>query len=109
MCACSWRQGSAGFSGATPIAACLFRAVALIGTGVVGSTVPPTVTARSSRNKLTPCWPDPGTGYRVESTPSLLPPINWSNVGGTSQTSGGSISIVLPITGGQKFYRLVTP
>ncbi len=28
---------------------------------------------------------------------------------GTFQTNGGSISIVLPMTGSQKFYRLIKP
>ena len=75
----------------------------------VGPTVTPKVTALSSGNDLTLTWPDSATGYRVESALSLSPPTSWSNVAGSFQTNGGSISIVLPITGGQKFYRLVKP
>jgi hypothetical protein len=67
------------------------------------------VTARSSENTLTLLWPDSATGYRVESTSSFLPPVTWSNVAGTFQTNGGSVSIVLPITGEQSFYRLAKP
>jgi parallel beta-helix repeat protein len=36
----------------------------------------------------------------------LSTPLTWISVAGCFQTNGGSISIVLPITGGQKFYRL---
>ncbi len=93
----------------TAIAVGGFHYVALHGTAGVGPTVTPTVTARSSGNNLTVLWPDSATGYRVESALNLAPPLTWSNVAGSFQTNGGSISIVLPITGGQKFYRLVKP
>ena len=94
-----------GLSGVTAIAAGHSHTVAIVGTGVVG----PTVTALSTGHNLTLLWPDSATGYRVESTLSLSPPLTWSNVAGSFQTNGGSISIVLPIPGGQKFYRLVKP
>lgn len=94
-----------GLSEVTAVAAGYAHTVALVGSGVVG----PTVTTLSTGNNLTLLWPDSATGYRVESTLSLSPPVTWSNVAGTFQTVGESISIVLPITGGQKFYRLVKP
>jgi hypothetical protein len=39
----------------------------------------------------------------------LSPPTTWTNVTGLFQINDGSISIVLPMTGAQKFYRLVNP
>jgi uncharacterized repeat protein (TIGR03803 family) len=95
----------AGLSGVTAIAAGGYHTVAIVGPGVVG----PTVTVRSTGNNLTLLWPATATGYRVESALNLTPPITWSNVTGSFQTNGGSISIVLPFTGAQQFYRLVKP
>jgi alpha-tubulin suppressor-like RCC1 family protein len=92
----------AGLSGVTAIAAGGDHTVAIVGVG-------PTVTALSTGNNLTLLWPATATGYRVQSALSLSPPITWSNVTGSFQTNGGSISIVLPFTGAQKFYRLVKP
>ena len=67
------------------------------------------LTATSTGNNLTLLWPDSATGYRVEATLTFTPAVTWSNVTGTFQTNGGSISIVLPIAGARKFYRLVKP
>ena len=71
--------------------------------------VGPTVTALSTGNNLTLRWPDSAMGYRVESALSLSPSLTWSNVAGTFQTNDGSIRMVLPMTGPQRFYRLVNP
>ena len=95
----------AGLSNVIAIAAGGYHTVARIGTGFVG----PTVTAFSTGNELTLQWANTAVGYRVESTLSLSPPTAWSNVAGGSQTNGGSISFVLPITDGKMFYRLVKP
>ena len=92
-------------NGVTAIAAGGSHTVALVGTGAIG----PAVQVLSAGNNLTLRWPDSATSYRVESALSLSPPVTWSNVAGNFQANGGSISIVLPITGGQKFYRLVKP
>jgi hypothetical protein len=54
-------------------------------------------------------WPSSATDYRVESTPSLSPPVTWTNVSGPFQTTADSLSIVLPVPDAQKFYRLARP
>ncbi|MDA1277415.1 MAG: RCC1 domain-containing protein [Verrucomicrobia bacterium] len=94
-----------GLSGVTAIAARHSHNAALLGTAIFG----PTVTARLTGNSLTLLWPDSATVYRVESASSLSPPIIWSDVAGSFQTDGGLIRVVLPISGGQKFYRLIKP
>ncbi len=69
----------------------------------------PTMTTSSSGNNLTLLWSNTATGYRIQSTLSFAPPVTWSNVTGSFQTNGGNISIALPMTGTQKFYRLIKP
>ncbi len=69
----------------------------------------PTITTSSTGNNLTLLWPATATGYRMESTLNFLPPFSWSNIAGPFQTNGGTISIVQPMTGAPKFYRLVRP
>ncbi len=96
---------TAGLSGVTAIAAGDYHTLALVGSGVLG----PTVTYSSAGNNLTLLWPDTATGYRIESALILTQTVIWNNMIGTFQTNGGSISIVLPMTGSQKFYRLIKP
>jgi hypothetical protein len=95
-----------GLSGVTAIAAGAYHTVALLGS--LPRSVP-VVTARSTPNNLTLLWPSSAAAYRLESTSSLSPPITWSNETGPFQTTGESISTVLPITGEQKFFRLIKP
>lgn len=75
----------------------------------VAISIAPTITTTSANNNLTLAWPDTATGYRVETALTFAPTATWNNVTGTFQTNGGSVSIVLPMTGTQKFYRLVKP
>ena len=91
----------ASLAGVTAIAAGGFHTVAIV-------QPPPNITYNSSGNSLTLLWSDTAAGYRVESallTPSLI----WNNVTGTLQTNGGFISIALPMSGSQKFFRLAKP
>jgi hypothetical protein len=96
----------AGLSGVSAIAAGSFHTVALMGSG---TTVAPAITAHAAANGLTLLWPMTAAAYRIESSLSLSPPVTWSNVNGAFQTNGDVISVVLPITGAQKFFRLVQP
>jgi len=79
---------------------------------IVASTAPPMapgITTLSDGNNLTLLWPASATGYRLEFTLSLLPPVIWNDVTGPFQTNGGNASLVAPITDPQKFYRLAKP
>jgi hypothetical protein len=69
----------------------------------------PTITTSLADSTLTLFWPDTATGYRVESALSFTPTVIWNNVAGTIQTNGGFVSISLPLSGSQKFFRLVRP
>jgi hypothetical protein len=51
-------------------------------------------------------WPSIVTGFQLESATSLAPPIAWSNVTNTASTNGGTISVLVPISGSQTFFRL---
>ena len=59
--------------------------------------------------KVVLTWPTDAAESTLQSTTNLVSPAVWSNATGTFQTNGGSISFVLPLSGGQKFYRLVEP
>lgn len=75
----------------------------------VAVTSSPLLAASSTGASLTLLWPDSSGGFRVESALSLSPPVTWSTEPGSLQTNGGSISVGVPITGVQKFYRLSKP
>lgn len=51
-------------------------------------------------------WSGYASGYQLQSTASLTPPIAWSNVAQTPSTNGDTISVLMPISGGQQFFRL---
>ena len=88
-------------SGVTAIAAGYAHTLALVGT--------PTIITAATANDVTLRWPDTATGFRVESAVSLSPQITWGSELGSLQTNGGFISVVLPMSGARKFYRLAKP
>jgi hypothetical protein len=51
-------------------------------------------------------WPGSAAGYQLKSTTSLVSPVAWSNVTNTESTNGGTISVLVPVSGGQQFFRL---
>ncbi len=70
---------------------------------------PPTITTALSGNNLTMLWPSTAGRYRLESAGTLALPVSWSNVAGGFQTNAGVISVVQPMSGARRFYRLVEP
>ena len=96
----------AGLSNVTAIAAGGFHTVALVRTG---RSAGPRITTTTTSSTLTLIWPVVESGYRVESALSLSIPTAWSYESGSFLTNSGFISIVLPLTGAQKFYRLTKP
>jgi len=57
-------------------------------------------------------WLSPASGFVLDETPVLAgppPPIAWSQVSFPYQTNSTQISITVPATAGNKFYRLRKP
>jgi hypothetical protein len=51
-------------------------------------------------------WSSLATGYQLQSATNLAPSIAWSNVTQTTSTNGGTISVLVPVSGNQKYFRL---
>lgn len=51
-------------------------------------------------------WPAFASSYQLQSTASLTPPVVWSSVPQTPQTNGSVISVTVPVSGTQEFFRL---
>lgn len=68
-----------------------------------------TVTTAKAGDNLWLLWPNPGAAYRVESALSLSPPVLWGSEAGSLQTNGGTVSLVVPLSGSQRFFRLAKP
>lgn len=70
---------------------------------------PPTITVSPAGNNLSLAWSATAGRYRLESASSLTAPIAWSNATGSLQTNAGTISVVQPVSGARRFYRLIEP
>jgi len=63
-----------------------------------------------SGNNLVFSWPANASGYVLESTPSLAPPVTWTPVTNpTPQVVGGQNVVQVGISSGTQFYRLRAP
>ena len=51
-------------------------------------------------------WPVSASSYSLYSATNLTPPVAWASVLQTPATNGAQISVTLPHTGGNAFYRL---
>jgi len=117
----AWGAGGLGQSGTpqsgtphfgqslVPLGVSRVTAIAAGGIHTVVLAGDPEVAVHLNGNTLTLFWPTTPSGYRVESALGLAPTVIWNNVTGAFQTNADSISIVLPMTGPQKFYRLIKP
>ena len=54
------------------------------------------------------CWPEPPTGYVLQSTPQLVP-ARWTTVADQGKPANGSRCVILPASEKQMFFRLVNP
>lgn len=53
-------------------------------------------------------WPDPSTGFKLQSTPGLVAP-SWTDVAQPAVVAGGDKAVTVPTAGGNQFYRLFKP
>jgi hypothetical protein len=74
------------------------------GTLAVGGLAWPQLSSAQSGNSLVLSWPDTGAGFGIETASALDGP--WSVVAGTPVTSGGVITLTVPLSSSTAFYRL---
>ena len=54
-------------------------------------------------------WPTNATGFTLQSTPSLTPPVTWNDVTNQPTVLGGLITVTNPISSAAEFFRLRMP
>ncbi len=64
---------------------------------------PAEISIGQSGGNLVLSWPASSVGFTLQATPSLTPPVTWTNVPDTSGTN----TIQIPIGSGTSFFRLV--
>jgi len=74
-------------------------------TELLTSLASPQVTITLAGANVTLAWPS-SAGYQLQSATNLVPPIAWSNVTQTPSTNGDTVSVLVPVSGGQQFFRL---
>lgn len=70
-------------------------------------TTPPTLAISRSGGNVVLSWPANATGFVLDVTPSLAPPITWTSVNtGGAVEEGGLKKLTLPLEAGPRFYRM---
>jgi|ERR1017187_8107016 hypothetical protein len=64
--------------------------------------------SRSGTNVMV-SWPSIATGYHLQSATNLVSSVTWSNVTQMPVTNSSQLSVLVPISGNQKFFRLTKP
>jgi hypothetical protein len=72
------------------------------------SVAPPTLGLTLTTDALTFTWPASATGFALEQTDSLTPPIDWHPVTNAPVQVDGRQTLQLSQTNGTAFYRLRT-
>jgi uncharacterized repeat protein (TIGR01451 family) len=67
---------------------------------------PPVLTITLVGQKITLSWPQSAGAYYLQSTTNLAKPAIWTTVTNVPVATNGQYSVVLPITGPWKFFRL---
>jgi hypothetical protein len=75
---------------------------------IVSQNGSPMLTFTQTDGGLALSWPASASGFNLESSDSLTS-TNWNGVGLTSVTNATDISVTVPISDGQAFYRLRHP
>lgn len=61
--------------------------------------------ALTQTNTVVVSWPSPSTGFTLQQN-SIVGTANWTDTGLTASDNGTTMSVVVPVTPGSKFYRL---
>jgi len=54
-------------------------------------------------------WPLAPTGFRLQATTSLAPPVSWASVTNAVSVTNNQDVVALPVDGGNQFFRLISP
>jgi hypothetical protein len=54
-------------------------------------------------------WPDPSTGFKLQSTTTVANPASWTDVVTQPVVAGSDKTVTVPVTGPYQFYRLLKP
>jgi hypothetical protein len=69
----------------------------------------PLLTIIRSNTFVIVSWPDTATSFRLENNSDLAPTNGWATAPQVRSTNGGQISVTVPATTGNNFYRLKNP
>ncbi len=69
-------------------------------------TTVPRMTLTTAGSNATITWPTALAGYQLQSSPTLSQPVTWTNVPQPSTTNGNLVSVTVPMTLGQQYFRL---
>jgi hypothetical protein len=70
----------------------------------------PTLSANLTGGNLTLSWPEAtGVGFVLQSASNLSSPVSWANVPGSLASNAGTLSMTVPATNAQSFFRLKFP
>ena len=77
-------------------------------TELITSAPRPALSIASAAKNATLSWPSSAASYQLQAATALLAATNWSTLGPTLTTNGGTISAVLPESGNQRrYFRLI--
>jgi hypothetical protein len=80
-----------------------------INTVITPASAPQLTVALVAPGQVQICWPLAASGYVLQGTTSLSPPISWTPVTVQAGLNAGKACVDLPITSAFSFYRLIKP
>jgi hypothetical protein len=69
----------------------------------------PTLMLQPSGNAMVLSWPTNATGFTLQSTPNLTPPVTWLDVTNPRAVAGGQFTVTNPMSGPAQYFRLAKP
>src|SRR5438309_2345679 len=84
---------------------CMHPTVSFATVGLVQTPGAPLLKITHSGSDFVLSWPDPSTGFKLQSTPTLVPS-NWTDVSQPVVVLGSDKTVTVPVAGQNQFYRL---
>ena len=75
----------------------------------VGVTPPVLLNIALTNNQVLLSWPSSAGNYGLQMTTNLVSSASWSAVGNSTTTNGNTISVTIPVTKTNQFFRLEHP